>query len=124
MLSYVLDRMTLLIRVSKQVQRKSFQNPLLCRFLSESSALRKGPESKEECKWLYGSSQEMLSVVRGHVEVRQNFISEEEEDALFKEVETGLRKKRYEFDHWDDVSTMEKYVNTAIQRQFITKLIL
>ncbi len=66
----------------------------------------------------------MLSVVRGHVEVRQNFISEEEEDALFKEVETGLRKKRYEFDHWDDVSTMEKHVNTAIQRHFITKLIL
>ncbi|XP_050962259.1 alpha-ketoglutarate-dependent dioxygenase alkB homolog 7, mitochondrial [Labeo rohita] len=94
--------MTLLIRVSKQVQRKSFQNPLLCRFLSESSALRKGPESKEECKWLFGSSEEILSAVRGHVEVRQNFISEEEENALFKEVETGLRKKRYEFDHWDD----------------------
>ncbi|XP_016387244.1 alpha-ketoglutarate-dependent dioxygenase alkB homolog 7, mitochondrial-like [Sinocyclocheilus rhinocerous] len=94
--------MTLLIRVSKQVQRKSFQNPLLYRLLSESSTLRKGPESKEECKWLHGSSQEILSVVRGHVEVRQNFISEEEENALFKEVETGLRKKRYEFDHWDD----------------------
>ncbi|XP_016124497.1 alpha-ketoglutarate-dependent dioxygenase alkB homolog 7, mitochondrial [Sinocyclocheilus grahami] len=94
--------MTLLIRVSKQVQRKSFQNPLLYRLLSESSALRKGPESKEECKWLHGSSQEILSVVRGHVEVRQCFISEEEENALFKEVETGLRKKRYEFDHWDD----------------------
>ncbi|KTG39926.1 hypothetical protein cypCar_00021714 [Cyprinus carpio] len=93
--------MTLLIRVSKQVQRNSFQNPLLYRLLSESSALRKGPESKE-CKWLFGSSQEILSVVRGHVEVRQNFISEEEENALFKEVETGLRKKRYEFDHWDD----------------------
>ncbi len=115
MLSYVLDRMTLLIRVSKQVQRKSFQNPVLCRFLSESSALRKGPESKE-CNWLYGSSQEIVSVVRGHVEVRQNFISEEEENAFFKEVETGLRKKRYEFDHWDDVSnvTPEKCVNTAI----------
>ncbi|XP_073691501.1 alpha-ketoglutarate-dependent dioxygenase alkB homolog 7, mitochondrial [Garra rufa] len=94
--------MTLLIRVSKQVQRKSFQNPSLYRFLSESSALRKGPESKEECKWLYGSSEEILSAVRGHVEVRQNFISEEEENVLFKEVETGLRKKRYEFDHWDD----------------------
>lgn len=100
--SYVLDRMTLLIRVSKQLQRQSFKNPLLYRFLSESSALRKGPESKEECTWLYGSSQEILSLVRGHVEVRQNFISEKEENALFKEVETALRKKRYEFDHWDD----------------------
>lgn len=93
-----------LIRVVKQVQRKSLQCPLLCRFSSDSSALRKGPECKEECKWLCGSSQEILSAVRGQVEVRQNFISEEEENALFKEVEPGLRKKRYEFDHWDDVS--------------------
>ncbi|XP_018933041.1 alpha-ketoglutarate-dependent dioxygenase alkB homolog 7, mitochondrial-like [Cyprinus carpio] len=94
--------MALLIRVSKQVQRKSFQNPLLYRLSSECSASRKGPESKEECKWMFGSSQDILAVVRGHVEVRQNFISEEEENELFKEVETGLRKKRYEFDHWDD----------------------
>ncbi|KAK2916420.1 hypothetical protein QQF64_024930 [Cirrhinus molitorella] len=94
--------MALLIRVSKQVQRKSLENPLLYRFLSESSALRKGREKQEQCKWLFGSSEEILSAVRGHVEVRQNFISEEEENALFKEVETGLRKKRYEFDHWDD----------------------
>ncbi|XP_067238240.1 alpha-ketoglutarate-dependent dioxygenase alkB homolog 7, mitochondrial [Chanodichthys erythropterus] len=87
-----------LIRVVKQVQRKSLQCPLLCKFSSDSSALRKGPE----CKWLCGSSQEIVSALRGQVEVRQNFISEEEENALFKEVEPGLRKKRYEFDHWDD----------------------
>lgn len=59
-----------------------------------------------------GSSQEILSAVRGQVEVRQNFISEEEENAIFKEVEPGLRKKRYEFDHWDDVSNT--YVFLAI----------
>ncbi|XDV13015.1 hypothetical protein PO909_001529 [Leuciscus waleckii] len=94
--------MTLLIRVGKQVQRKSLQCPLLYRFSTDNSALRKGPECKEECKWLCGSSQEILSAVRGQVEVRQNFISEEEENAIFKEVEPGLRKKRYEFDHWDD----------------------
>uniref|UniRef100_A0A673MCD5 AlkB homolog 7 n=1 Tax=Sinocyclocheilus rhinocerous TaxID=307959 RepID=A0A673MCD5_9TELE len=94
--------MTLLIRVSKQVQRKSFQNPLLYRFSSESSALRKGSESRAKSKWLFGSFQEIFAVVHGHVEVRHNFISEEEENVLFKEVETGLRKKQYEFDHWDD----------------------
>ncbi|XP_067273640.1 alpha-ketoglutarate-dependent dioxygenase alkB homolog 7, mitochondrial [Pseudorasbora parva] len=90
--------MTLLITVVKQVQRKSFQRLLLYRFSSYNGALRKGSESK----WLCGSSQEILSAVREQVEVRQNFISEEEENAIFKEVEPGLRKKRYEFDHWDD----------------------
>uniref|UniRef100_A0A671P8N7 AlkB homolog 7 n=1 Tax=Sinocyclocheilus anshuiensis TaxID=1608454 RepID=A0A671P8N7_9TELE len=69
--------MTLLIRVSKQVQRKFFQNP----FSSESSALRKGPESRE-----------ILAVVHGHVEVRHNFISEEEENVLFKEDDVKTEK--------------------------------
>ncbi|XP_051572691.1 alpha-ketoglutarate-dependent dioxygenase alkB homolog 7, mitochondrial isoform X2 [Myxocyprinus asiaticus] len=94
--------MRLLITVAKQAQRKSFHSSSCYRFTSEGSTLRKGPEYIEECKWLCGSSQNILSAVRGQVEVRQNFISEEEENALFKEVEKGLRKKRYEFDHWDD----------------------
>ena len=42
---------------------------------------------------------------RSNVEVRTEFISEEEESAFMKELEQGLRKKRYEFDHWDDVSS-------------------
>ncbi|XP_056111165.1 alpha-ketoglutarate-dependent dioxygenase alkB homolog 7, mitochondrial [Rhinichthys klamathensis goyatoka] len=91
-----------LIRVVKQVQRKSLQCPVLNWFSTDNSALRKGPDCKEESKWLCGSSQEILSAVRGQVKVKQNFISEEEESAIFKEVEPGLRKKRYEFDHWDD----------------------
>ncbi|XP_051995352.1 alpha-ketoglutarate-dependent dioxygenase alkB homolog 7, mitochondrial-like isoform X3 [Xyrauchen texanus] len=92
--------MRLLIRVAKEAQRKYFHRTSCYRFTSEGSTLRKGPV--EECKWLCGSSQNILSAVREQVEVRQNFISEEEENALFKEVEKGLRKKRYEFDHWDD----------------------
>ncbi|XP_065111760.2 alpha-ketoglutarate-dependent dioxygenase alkB homolog 7, mitochondrial isoform X2 [Paramisgurnus dabryanus] len=94
--------MKVLIRVAKQAQRTSLQHLIFSRFASDSSPLAKGPESTEECKWLCGSSQEILTAVRGQVEVRENFISEEEEDAIFKEVEPGLRKKRYEFDHWDD----------------------
>eukprot|EP00058_Branchiostoma_floridae_P017143 XP_002602631.1 hypothetical protein BRAFLDRAFT_266169 [Branchiostoma floridae] len=35
--------------------------------------------------------------------VHENFISEEEEEILFKEVEPKLKRiLRYEFDHWDD----------------------
>ncbi|XP_048871739.1 alpha-ketoglutarate-dependent dioxygenase alkB homolog 7, mitochondrial [Brienomyrus brachyistius] len=45
---------------------------------------------------------EVLEKLRGQVEVRENFISEEEERALLRELEPGLKKKRYEFDHWDD----------------------
>lgn len=51
---------------------------------------------------MVGSTREMVQRFRTHVEVRPNFISEEEETALMQELELGLKKKRYEFDHWDD----------------------
>ncbi|KAG9263904.1 alpha-ketoglutarate-dependent dioxygenase alkB homolog 7, mitochondrial [Astyanax mexicanus] len=55
-----------------------------------------------EHSWLCGSTAAVLHTVQGRVEVRQNFITEEEENALLQELEPGLKKKRYEFDHWDD----------------------
>ncbi|KAI5097827.1 alpha-ketoglutarate-dependent dioxygenase alkB-like 7, mitochondrial [Silurus meridionalis] len=61
-----------------------------------------GEHVDEEPSWMCGSSAVVLSAVCGHVRVLQNFISEEEEEAFLKELEPGLRRKRYEFDHWDD----------------------
>ncbi|XP_047428411.1 alpha-ketoglutarate-dependent dioxygenase alkB homolog 7, mitochondrial [Mugil cephalus] len=49
-----------------------------------------------------GSSRELVRRLGSRVEVRTGFISEEEEAALLLELEPGLKKKRYEFDHWDD----------------------
>ncbi|XP_040047831.2 alpha-ketoglutarate-dependent dioxygenase alkB homolog 7, mitochondrial [Gasterosteus aculeatus] len=49
-----------------------------------------------------GSSQELVRRLGSQAEVRTGFITEEEEDALLRELEPGLKKKRYEFDHWDD----------------------
>ncbi|CAK6979232.1 alpha-ketoglutarate-dependent dioxygenase alkB homolog 7%2C mitochondrial [Scomber scombrus] len=49
-----------------------------------------------------GSSQELLHRIGSQVEVRTGFISEEEEEAFLRELELGLKKKRYQFDHWDD----------------------
>ena len=37
--------------------------------------------------------------------VYEEFLSEEEENSLFQEVEPYMRKLRYEFAHWDDVSS-------------------
>ena len=36
--------------------------------------------------------------------VYEDFITEEEEMSLFEEVEPYLKRMRYEFDHWDNVS--------------------
>lgn len=38
------------------------------------------------------------------MQVYPEFITEREEIALLNEVEPQLRRMRYEFDHWDNVS--------------------
>ncbi|XP_061702544.1 alpha-ketoglutarate-dependent dioxygenase alkB homolog 7, mitochondrial [Syngnathoides biaculeatus] len=51
---------------------------------------------------IVGSSRALVRRLGTQVEVRTAFITEEEEGALLLELEPGLKKKRYEFDHWDD----------------------
>ncbi|XP_033499848.1 alpha-ketoglutarate-dependent dioxygenase alkB homolog 7, mitochondrial [Epinephelus lanceolatus] len=51
---------------------------------------------------IVGSSPELMQRLGSQVEVRTGFITEEEEGAFMRELELGLKKKRYEYDHWDD----------------------
>lgn len=63
-----------------------------------------GPFSAPDQALIVGSSRELVQKLRSQVQVRTAFITEEEEQALLRELDPGLKKKRYEFDHWDDVS--------------------
>lgn len=36
--------------------------------------------------------------------VHQDFITDAEEKSILEEIEPYLKRMRYEFDHWDDVS--------------------
>ncbi|KAJ0001019.1 hypothetical protein NQD34_006039 [Periophthalmus magnuspinnatus] len=56
----------------------------------------------EETVLIVGSNSRLLQRLGSQVEVRPGFITEEEEAALLKELEPGLKRKRYEFDHWDN----------------------
>lgn len=44
--------------------------------------------------------------------VLPNFITEEEEASLLGEVEPQLKRMRYEFDHWDNVSFLNQWILT------------
>lgn len=68
-----------------------------------SPAASSGPLPVRGEPLVVGSSRELVQRLGSRVEVRAAFISEKEERALLQELEPGLRKKRYEFDHWDDV---------------------
>lgn len=56
------------------------------------------------CGWVRGSDSAVLSRLRGEAVVHPGFLSQEEEDTLTRELEPQLRRRRYEYDHWDSVS--------------------
>lgn len=63
---------------------------------------------------IVGSSKELVQKLGSQVQVRTGFITVEEEQALLRELDPGLKKKRYEFDHWDDVSLLAIRVSPLI----------
>jgi hypothetical protein len=40
------------------------------------------------------------------MKVLENFLTSDEEEEFLKEIEPYLKRMRYEFDHWDDVSQL------------------
>lgn len=56
------------------------------------------------CSWVRGSDPAVLSRLRDEAVVRPGFLSQAEEDTLTRELEPQLRRRRYEYDHWDAVS--------------------
>lgn len=92
--------MKLLLTVVKHLHK-----PAVCtssrRGLS-SCASSGGLLAGRDATLIVGSSRELLQRLGSQVEVRADFITEEEEGAFMRELELGLKKKRYEFDHWDD----------------------
>lgn len=83
---------------------KQIHRPAVCstRCRRRSSAATGGPPPLRDEAPVVGSTRELVLSLGLQVEVRTGFITEEEEAALLQELEPGLRRKRYEFDHWDD----------------------
>lgn len=89
-----------------QTALKHSRNPAVRirrRCCSSPSSGRSGGLPCLQDEVIVGSSLDLVQSVGSQVEVRPGFITDEEEAALLEELEPGLRKKRYEFDHWDDV---------------------
>ncbi|XP_054464062.1 alpha-ketoglutarate-dependent dioxygenase alkB homolog 7, mitochondrial [Anoplopoma fimbria] len=67
-----------------------------------SSGVCGGPARPRGEALVVGSSPELVQRLGSQVEVRTGFITEEEEGLLLTELDHSLKKKRYQFDHWDD----------------------
>lgn len=52
-----------------------------------------------ECK-----DDELKQIFEKDLIIKEDFISEEEEASLLNEIEPYMKRLRYEYDHWDEVS--------------------
>ncbi|XP_005946525.1 alpha-ketoglutarate-dependent dioxygenase alkB homolog 7, mitochondrial [Simochromis diagramma] len=91
--------MKVLLAVLKQIHKPALctGNPRCLSSGATSGLLPLGDEAP-----MVGSSPELVQKLGSQVEVRTDFITEAEEAAFLRELDPGLKKKRYEFDHWDD----------------------
>lgn len=53
--------------------------------------------------WVRGSDPAVLYRLRDAAVVKPGFLSAAEEETLSRELEPELRRRRYEYDHWDAV---------------------
>lgn len=81
------------------------------RYFTRYLSIKASDRCEERSKILFiteGCSTEELEKVQdlvlGNLEICEDFVSEDEESALLKEVEPYLKRQKYQFDHWDDVS--------------------
>lgn len=95
-------RMKLLLSVLKHFHKPAASTAPRRRRLSSCPGGGLAPLRRDEALVVVGSSRELVQRIGSQVEVRTGFITEEEEAAFLRELEPGLKKKRYEFDHWDD----------------------
>ncbi|XP_068193455.1 alpha-ketoglutarate-dependent dioxygenase alkB homolog 7, mitochondrial [Antennarius striatus] len=91
--------MNLLLYLVKRIHKPAGCVRYRC---SLSPGGRGGPTPVPDQALITGSSQALIDRMGSQVEVRTGFITDEEEQSLLRELEPGLKKKRYEFDHWDD----------------------
>lgn len=59
--------------------------------------------------WKEDDLPNLRSAVVRDMQVYPDFITKREEHSLLLELEPVLRRMRYEFDHWDNVSTKPTY---------------
>ncbi|XP_029293112.1 alpha-ketoglutarate-dependent dioxygenase alkB homolog 7, mitochondrial [Cottoperca gobio] len=91
--------MKLLLTVLKRIHKPAVYTRHQRRLSSRASS---GLLPLQDEAVIVGSSPELVQRLCSQVAVRTVFITEEEEGALLQELEPGLKKKRYEFDHWDN----------------------
>nr|XP_046272409.1 alpha-ketoglutarate-dependent dioxygenase alkB homolog 7, mitochondrial [Scatophagus argus] len=91
--------MKLLLTVLQRIHRPAVYTSHQRRL---SSCASSGLSPVRDGSLIVGSTRELVQRLGSQVEVRAAFITEEEEQAFLRELDPGLKKKRYEFDHWDD----------------------
>lgn len=71
---------------------------------------------------IHSDDPEIYKIMQDALVIKDDFVNEQEEDCLIKEIEPYMKRLHYEFDHWDDVSKIrvevKHKINPFIKRNF------
>lgn len=59
-------------------------------------------KTNDNCDYLDSTNVEAFDLIKNSMKVLNDFVTEEEEQSLIKEIEPYLKRLRYESSHWDD----------------------
>ncbi|XP_005107477.1 alpha-ketoglutarate-dependent dioxygenase alkB homolog 7, mitochondrial [Aplysia californica] len=76
-----------------------FQN-LLFRLSSSTSGT--AADREKSCDYLDATDSAIYDILAEHMTVVKDFLSEDEEKSLLDEVDSYMKRLRYEYDHWDN----------------------
>lgn len=74
------------------------------------------------CKEFTDENVDLAKSLVSNMTVHNDFLSEAEEKSILDEIEPYLKRMRYEFDHWDDVSFYHRHFRkywTSYFRQYM-----
>lgn len=83
-----------------------FRGKLCCskRYCSDRSIEETREEGERYRRCIqYNGEVARLAVINEGLLVKENFVSEREEEELVKEARSSFRRVKYEYDHWDGV---------------------
>lgn len=72
------------------------------KFYSSDSLLKEHKESENTKSYLLSSDPVTYNELSQNFVVYENFVTEEEEESLMEEIQSFVKRLRYEYDHWDN----------------------
>ena len=88
---------------STNINKQHFHLKNAFYFFCKNNSIKANDSVENDAHLIFCTDKDLFKMMKSSMTIKENFLSESEEKSLFNEIEPFMKKKRYEFDHWDNV---------------------